>query len=159
MRAIDKAIYQLRIDEGFRALAYRDSKHLLTIGYGRCLDTNPLTDKEVAYLGHDGRDRPITQVQAEILLRADVEDTQAKLQAVLPWISSLDDTRHAALINLAFNLGVRGLMGFKKTLTLLKGGKYPEAAEEVLNSQWRKDVGANRSMRISNALRFGDSNV
>jgi len=157
MSAIDKAMYQLRIDEGFRALAYRDSKHLLTIGYGRCLDTNPLTEKELEFIGHDCRERPITKVQAEVLLKTEVEKMHSEVLKALPWAKTLDDTRLSALVNLAFNMGVAGLLKFKKTLGYLEGHEYDNASKEVLNSQWKSDVGPHRSRRIAEMLRLGDN--
>ena len=39
----------LSIDEGIRLSAYRDSKGLLTIGIGHCLDTNPLSEEQISY--------------------------------------------------------------------------------------------------------------
>jgi len=160
MTAIEMASYQLRVDEGFRALAYKDTKGLLTIGYGRCLDTHPLKGAELEHIGHDCRERPITTQQAEYLLQNEVAHVDRKLHELLPNLyTTLDKTRQSALINLAYNMGLKGLLGFKKTLALLEAGKYEQASVELLDSQWRRDVGKYRSKRISEMIKLGDGYV
>ena len=55
---------------------------------------------------------------------------------------------------MAFNLGVRGLLGFKKALAAVKAGDFEKAAEEMLDSKWRRDVKC-RAYELAEQMRTG----
>jgi len=55
---------------------------------------------------------------------------------------------------MAFNLGVAGLLGFKKMIVALKNGNYQLAAKECLDSRYAKEVGA-RAKRVAETIRTG----
>lgn len=134
---IDELIAQLRRDEGVRLMPYKDSVGLLTIGVGRCLDR----------VG-------ISNVEADFLMKNDINRTMADLDKSLPWWVTLDEPRRGALVNMAFNLGVAGLMGFKNTLALIQQGRYADAAENMLLSKWATQVGP-RAQRLAQQMRTG----
>ena len=52
---------------------------------------------------------------------------------------------------MCFNLGIQGLLKFKKMLYCLSIGDYRGASKECINSQYAKDVGI-RALRISRLL-------
>lgn len=108
---------QLIRDEGLRLHPYRDTVGKLTIGIGRNLD-----------------DRGITLVEADFLLTNDIKDATASLEANFPWVMDLDGARKGVLLNLTFNLGVRGLAQFVNFLTAMKSGDWAAAKAELLNS-------------------------
>src|ERR1700733_10674007 len=108
---------QLTRDEGLRLHPYRDTVGKLTIGIGRNLD-----------------DRGITLVEADYLLANDIKDATDSLEANFPWVMDLDDARKGALLNLTFNMGVRGLAKFVNFLTAMKVGEWATAKAELLNS-------------------------
>jgi lysozyme len=129
---------QLKRDEGVKLKPYRDSVGKLTIGVGRNLDDDGLTMAEV-----------------EMLLQNDIQQVQTQLQAALPWVYQLDEARRGALENMAFNLGVHGLLEFRNTLSLIERGKYDEAADGMLKSKWAAQVGP-RATRLSQQMRTGE---
>ena len=55
---------------------------------------------------------------------------------------------------MAFNLGVAGLLKFKKMIAALEKRDYDTAAIEMLDSQWAKQVGQ-RSQELSRQMRTG----
>lgn len=128
---------QLKRDEGLRLQPYRDSVGKLTIGYGRNLD-----------------DVGISGEEAEILLEHDAERAWKALYSRLPWVINLDEVRRAVLVNMAFNLGIAGLLQFKNTLALAESGKYREAAAEMLKSKWAQQVGE-RAARLARQMESG----
>ena len=79
----------------------------------------------------------------------------AELTGRLPWISKLDPARKGVLINMAFQMGVAGLLGFKNTLALIQSGKYQEAARAMLQSKWATHTPA-RAQRLSNQMATGN---
>lgn len=125
----------LKRDEGLRLKPYRDTVGKLTIGYGRNLD-----------------DVGITEDEAEYMLEGDIEHVLEQLDRTLPWWNDLNESRKRALVNMAFNLGIGGLLKFKKMLAALKAGDYEHAAVEALDSRWAKQVGQ-RADRIAELLK------
>lgn len=128
---------QLIRHEGLRLKPYRCPAGKLTIGVGRNLD-----------------DVGITEQEAIMLLRNDINRCQYDLFNQLPWVSELPLGVQDALVNMCFNLGTHGLMGFKRFLATLEAGHYQEAAAEMLRSNWAKQVG-NRAVELSEIIKKG----
>jgi lysozyme len=136
----EKLLEQLKRDEGFRDHAYKDSLGYWTIGYGRLIDK-----------AKGGR---ITEEEALYLLHNDVEAKAKELEKRLPWVTELDEARKGVLVNMAFQLGVDGLLKFKNTLTLIKQGSYETAAAFMLKSLWAKQT-PNRAIRLAEQMKTG----
>lgn len=147
---------QLRRDEGSKRnadgnhIAYRCSAKALTIGYGHNLDASPITRL--------GDNSVITEAEAETILSRDVQAVIAALGTALPWASVLmvhDPARYAVLVNMAFNLGVAGLLRFTATLALVRVGDYRNAAAALRkNRKWFAQVGG-RARRLADQLETG----
>ena len=132
---------QLMRDEGNVPYAYKDSLGYWTIGVGF------LIDKEKG-----GR---LPDAVRDFWLEYEINDKAKQLRARLPLFEDLNKARQDALVNMAFNLGVNGLLGFKNTLALLRMGRYKEAAKEMLDSQWANQVG-DRAKRLSKQIETGE---
>lgn len=120
----------IRRDEGLRLKPYVCTAGKLTIGYGRNLE-----------------DRGITEQEAEYLLANDLLLIKSQLKKEVEFFESLDEERQAALINMGFNLGITGLLKFKRMLKALEIGNYERAATEAMDSRWYLQVG-DRAVRI-----------
>jgi lysozyme len=72
----------------------------------------------------------------------------------LPWTTELAPVYFGVLQNMAFNMGIGGLMEFKTTLSLIHAGRYSDAADELLYSVWATQVGA-RAHRLYTQLKTG----
>lgn len=153
-------IQRLMKNEECRNKAYYDTKHKLTIGIGRNLDDNPLTEEEICYIGHNARGKAITNEQAAYLCRNDIAKVKADLDRELPWWRDLCPDRQFVMIDLCFNMGIGkkgkkdGLLGFKNTLPLIAQGYYEQAAKNLLQSKYAKDVGS-RALRNAYCLKYG----
>lgn len=123
--------------EGLRLKPYRDTVGKLTIGVGRNLD-----------------DVGITRDEALALLRNDVARAQAALDAALPWRADLDPVRGRVLVDMAFNLGVPGLLAFSGTLGAIRDGAYAQAADRMLQSRWAAQVHG-RAAELAQMMRTG----
>ena len=134
----DKALVrQIELHEGLRLKPYRCTAGKLTIGVGRNLE-----------------DRGITLSEARMLLANDLADVRNGLLNALPWVAKLDDVRQRVLIDMAFNLGLQGLLEFKRTLAAVQAGQYQQAATMMLQSRWAKQVGQ-RAERLSRMMVTG----
>lgn len=134
-----KLVAEIQRDEGCRLSAYRDSLNFLTIGYGRLID--------------ERRGGHISPEEALYLLANDIQRVIAQLTPH-DWYSAQDPVRQAALINLAYNLGVTGLLGFPKFLLHMGAKEYAEAAAQLTGTLWHKQVGV-RADRIIKQIESG----
>lgn len=128
---------ELERDEGLRLKPYRDTVGKLTLGIGRNID-----------------DMGITKAEAIYLLENDIERVERELDTAMPWWRTLSDGRQRAMINLAFNMGISRLLGFKNMLAAMQAGRWVIAADEALLSRWAKQVG-DRADRIAELIRRG----
>lgn len=135
---MSKLIEQLRRHEGVRSHVYLCPAGYETIGVGRNIAESGLglSDDEIDYL-----------------LKNDIERCRLELSA-FSWFTDTDPVRQDALINLCFNLGMTRLLGFKNALARMAEGKYPEAAEEFLDSRWAKQVGS-RADEVTEMIKTG----
>lgn len=134
----EKLAAQLTVDEGKRAIIYMDTVGKWTGGVGRNLSDRPFFDDEIA-----------------LMLRNDITLVEQDLDRTLPWWRQLSEARQNVLANMAFNLGITRLLGFAKTLDLIRAGRYDAAAMEMLNSKWAKQVG-DRAKRLAETMRKGE---
>lgn len=109
--------------EGLKLKPYKCTSGKLTIGYGRNLENRGLTEKECVYLLHN-----------------DLVYLNETLPKKISFWDSLSDIRKAVLIDMAYNLGVNGLLNFKKMLLALSLEEYEKASQEMLKSQWALQV-------------------
>ena len=153
MLDISEIINRLKRHEGLRLQPYFCSKGKLTIGIGRCIDTNPFTVAELKVIG-DWR-RGITREMAYYLLRNDIKRVIKECKNSIPFFDKLDDERQYALIDMTFQLGIYGVTRFKKMLSALAVGNYKEAARQCLDSKYARDDTPSRAKRIANIIETG----
>lgn len=133
-------VRQLKGDEGVIPHAYQDHLGFWTIGVGRLIDKRKgggLRPDEITYL-----------------LNNDIDDRINELTRRLSWFQNLDDARKGVLLNMSFQLGVDGLLGFTNTLKLVQEGKYENAAHAMLQSKWAKQT-PERAERMAEQMRSG----
>ena len=133
-----KLAEQLKKHEGLKLKPYTDTVGKLTLGVGRNLI-----------------DKGITEQEALFMLNNDVDYFYGKLCSRINWFWAINDARQNVLVNMAFNLGIGGLLTFKKTLTLIGEAKYELAAKEMLNSKWARQVGY-RAEELAEQMRTGE---
>lgn len=136
-----RVLQQLRVEEDVVPHAYQDHLGFWTIGVGRLIDKRKgggLSDDEIDYL-----------------LNNDVTRIEAALDKHLPWARTLDEPRRAVLINMAFQMGVEGLLQFKRTLAAIRDEHYPQAAAFMLESLWAKQT-PQRARRMARQMETGE---
>ena len=129
---------QLRVHEGVRLKPYYCTADKLTIGVGRNLD-----------------DKGISESEATLLLMNDIQDAERDLKWHMPTYRSLTQTRKMVMLDMAFNLGVRGVMKFKKMHAALALRDYEEAARQMLDSRWAEQVGQ-RALTLAEMMRTNE---
>ena len=122
--------------EGYRSHPYLDTVKKVTIGYGRNIDDNG-----------------ISQQEAEMMLRNDIARCKTEL-APYPWYVNQPAGVQMALVNMCFNLGIGRLLGFRKMIMALTVKDYANAALEALDSKWATQVGQ-RAKDVAVMIREG----
>ncbi len=140
MEWLSREVDELALDEGIRLKAYLDTVGVWTIG-----------------VGHTGSDvfpgLTIDRAQAMELLDQDIEEAVEDAEEVCSafW-ESLSGPRKGVMVNMAFNLGRKGLAGFKNTLRYIAAGNYEQAAENMLKSKWSLQV-KGRANRLAHRMK------
>lgn len=149
-------IEQLKLHEGFRGDYYQCTANKKTIGYGRNVENNPFTADECKLLGLPERSfssQPMTETEAELILANDFESVSQSLVEKID-LEDHNAARQAVIINMAFNLGVNGLLKFKNMLAAFDAKLYKQAADEMLDSRWAKQVG-HRAEELAEQMETG----
>lgn len=139
----DKLISRLQQHEGWSSTAYLDSQGYLTIGYGRLIDKK----------ANGG----ISRDEGLFMLNNDINAKSKELEQAISWVVYLDDVRQAVLLEMAFNLGITGLLKFQKMLMAVSLGQWDVAAAEMLDSKWATQV-KGRAVELSNMMKTGKYN-
>lgn len=129
---------QLAHDEDYRQFPYEDTRGILTIGYGRNLDSEGLSQDE-----------------ALILMDNDIQRCEHELWNLLTNYANLGDVRKSVLINMAYNIGVSGVLKFHDMINALKIYDFNAASRAMINSSWYNQVGK-RAERLAQMMATGE---
>ena len=132
----EELIEEIKREEGFVPVVYLDGKGKKTIGYGTLLEDGISEAEAEMLLRHR------LALMAEELERSRVGEVYANLKA---------DARRA-LLDMAYNMGVPNLLGFRKMWAALAEGDYAQAAEEALDSVYARELPA-RAGRVAERMR------
>lgn len=115
----------LKEKEGFSTTVYICSEGYPTIGYGHRCDAN-----------HP----EITREEAEKILAADIKEAMKGADKLIG--ANAPKAAKEIVVAMVFQMGYKGVSGFKKTLAFIKAGDYKSASKEMLNSRWAKQTPA-----------------
>jgi lysozyme len=138
MNAERIAIAQLKVDEGFRRFMYLCPAGYPTIGFGTRIDQ-----------GGEG----VSESAAGQMLQEAVISRAIELLR-LPWYRELDDARKAVVLNMSYQLGLHGVLKFKRMIAALEGKDFGRAADEMLESSWATQT-PTRAKRLAGFMRTG----
>lgn len=114
-------IKHLKIKEGFRGYQYNDHLGNPTIGYGTLL--------------------PLTTDEAELILKHRLEIMRTNLyDATDGRIEELPPRIQKVLLAMAYQLGVYGLMQFKRMWAAIYEHDWQTAYKEALDSRWARQT-------------------
>lgn len=148
MTDIPTLVANLQADEGWRGFLYDDATGYLikpgstvkghpTIGWGFAMDVAPFTQAELL---------PI------LTSRAKAADSELHLAA--SWVPAMTEPRQRALSNMAYQLGVTGLLKFNTFMSMMQQARYEEAADDLATTAWYSQSG-DRAKRIQELIRNG----
>lgn len=137
---IKRAEVMLISEEGKRFIPYRDSLGVWTLGVGKNLVSNPITDDEVM-----------------AWLKKDITRSLESCYNIFgqEFFATIDEPRQHAILNMVFQLGEKGFGEFYQTIQAIKAKNWKLAASEAFNSRWAKQT-PNRALRVTELLRTGN---
>lgn len=139
---------ELELEEGDRSLIYDDAtgktfkkgdtlQGNLSVGIGINLMV-PFDPAELAFL----EQFRIAKVQ--------------KALGAYPWYVAQDDVRQVAIADIAYNVGVAGLLHWPRFLSFMAAKDYPAAVQEIRSDAlWLSQVGAARAGRLETMIETG----
>lgn len=128
---------QLEIDEGRRSKLYKCSAGKWSVGVGRNIEDRGLRDSEI-----------------DLMLDNDIAEAIQTARKLFPSFDRLSDVRKAVLVNMSFQMGETRLSGFKGVRAAVEAQAWPQAAAEMLDSQWAQQT-PKRATRLAEQMRNG----
>lgn len=139
----------LKLEEGYREKVYRCSEDYPTIGIGTKIGPKnaPLSNYTFK----------VSQRVAKVMLDDEVVDIIGRLNN-LTWYHSIDESRQIIIQSMCYQMGVDGVLKFRKMIDALSRGHWNEAASQALDSLWARQT-PKRAHRHAEVLRNGDLNA
>lgn len=152
----------LRFDEGLKLELYKDTEGYWTIGVGSLItklqskiEAVKIMDKMLSR-STNGK---ITSQESEILFNKGIQNALRGIQSTTlsETYNMMDEPRRMALMNMVYQLGIAGVLGFRKMINHLNAGSYRAASLEALNSKWARQT-PNRARRVTSVMSTGTFN-
>ena len=135
-KELQEIVDDIKRHEGFEPKVYECSEGYDTIGYGFAIK-DLIIDRDVADL--------ILMKKLHVLLQ--------RIIVAFPWFKSIDEIAKKVVINMCYQLGLRGFSKFKQTIYYLETEQYEEASLEMLDSLWAKQT-PNRAKELSEQISY-----
>jgi lysozyme len=129
---------KLRSEEGFKPYAYQDTLGYWTVGYGFLIDPNK----------GDGLPKEVADFWLDFLIEKIDNAIRIKWTSYISQPKDVQD----ALVEMAYQLGIDGLLEFKLMLMALERGDRETAADNALDSRWHAQTPA-RCERVAAIIR------
>jgi len=133
---------QIDREEACRLRAYRDTKGVWTIGWGRA-------DAGV----HPGM--TCTQAEADQWRDEKLDALCAQIDATEPWWRQMSLPRQAVLLEMAYQMGAHGLGKFPHALACMQAQDWAGAKANLLDSQWARLDSPARAQREAEQMFTG----
>jgi GH24 family phage-related lysozyme (muramidase) len=138
-------------NEGKRYQVYKCTAGKNTIGIGWNIDANPLPSDIAKYLKENGH---ILDEHIDWLFAISINRAISDCRKLFPTYDSFSPNRKIALADFVFQLGFTGASKFKNSIAAINAGKWQEAANRMLKSDWAKQV-PNRAKKVTDLIRIG----
>ena len=120
-------IENIKAHEGFSTRIYKDSVGKATVGYGFLVSA--LSPDELKLNG--GKVEPMSKEVAEKILNLKVARLRKRVPECLPWLASKPQSVQDTILEMAYQLDIAKLLGFKYTLQCIEAGNYAQAAKNL----------------------------
>lgn len=140
---IAAAVEELKRSEGWRGKPYLCPLGFPTVGWGFRIGPQGADIKQYQFT--------LPQAVGDLWLQELVEQVALR---IAPQLVGLSEPRQVVLVCMAYQMGVDGLLAFKKMLAAAAKGDYTTAAAEMLNSRWARQT-PTRAQRMAKQMETG----
>jgi len=142
---IEQLRVQLEIDEGVVYEVYLDHLGYSTFGIGHLIrEDDPEHGWEVG--------TEVSESRVAEAFESDIETVLSDCNTLYPDFDDLPEEAQQIIANMMFNLGRPRLSAFKGMKAGVDAGDWNEAADQMVDSRWYKQVGA-RAERLVERMR------
>ena len=124
--------------EGWRGVAYNDLNGL-PINLGCLLSGSYTHAKTTIGYGFNIEDLELPKEVADIWLQFILRNILREVRNAFPAFSRLSPNRKAVILDMAYNMGVPRLVGFKNMWNALQCKDWKRAHAEALDSKWHRN--------------------
>ena len=141
----DRLREELKIDEGCKYEVYLDHLGLPTFGIGHLItERDPEYQKEVGTM--------VDEIRVNEVFEQDTHVTIGECRKLFDDWDKLPEEVRLILANMMFNMGRPRLSKFKKMIQAIKDSDWLEAANQMKDSRWYKQV-TNRADRLISRMK------
>ena len=133
-KELQEIVDNIKRHEGFEPKVYQCTEGYDTIGYGFTI-----------------KDLEIDKDVADLILMKKLHTLLQRITIAFPWFENIDNIAKSVVVNMCYQLGLRGFSQFKKTIYYLEPEQYEEASMEMLDSLWAKQT-PNRANELSELM-------
>ena len=133
-KELQEIVEDIKKHEGFSPKVYECTEGYDTIGYGFAI-----------------KDLELDEDISNIILMKKLHTLLQRILIAFPWFEDIDIKAKGVVINMCYQLGIRGFSKFKKTIYYIETEQYEEASMEMLDSLWAKQT-PSRSKELSETL-------
>ena len=131
---LQEIVEDIKKHEGFSPKVYECTEGYDTIGYGFAI-----------------KDLELDEDISNIILMKKLHTLLQRILIAFPWFEDIDIKAKGVVINMCYQLGIRGFSKFKKTIYYIETEQYEEASMEMLDSLWAKQT-PSRAKELSETL-------
>lgn len=128
----DNLIDSIKTHEGFRSRVYKDSVGIDTIGYGFTIE-----------------DLELTESISSLILSNKLWELYFRIDKKFDWFKNMPDSIRNVIMEMCYQLGLRGFSRFKKTIGYFKAKQWSKASIEMLDSKWFRKDSPSRAQALS----------
>jgi len=121
--------------EGFAGRPYKCTGNKTSIGFGFNLD-----------------DWPLTEAECLPILESRMRRVRTDLANRIAFFFALPEAAQDVLVNMGYQMGVSGVLGFKRFLAALQARKFEDAYHEMMQSKWAQQT-PNRARELADIIR------
>ena len=128
---LQEIVESIKKHEGFSSTVYQCTEGYDTIGYGFAI-----------------KDLDIDEDISTLILMKKLHPLLQRILIAFTWFEDIDVKAKGVVVEMCYQLGLRGFSKFKKTIYYLETEQYEEASIEMLDSLWAKQT-PNRAKELS----------
>lgn len=95
----------------------------------------------------------ITRAESDVIITGRIDSIRSKLSKRIKFFNQLRLPAQNILVEMAYQMGVSGLLGFHDMLLSLSRGDYAAAADHGLDSVWAREQTSSRAHDLMDELR------